>query len=366
MTKEEFEKIKRETLSSYSKLMKELGNFCEMVRKQAIHKFYTGERNNNVSGDFIYDSKNVIHSYYINNGENERYAVRGGKGQKDAMDVFGVHAGELVYESNNIDFSSRTSFGVNGENNIETSYLVDSFNVGNSFGCVSLRNKKYCILNKQYSEEDYRELKKNIIVQMIKKPYIDKKGRTYSYGEFFPIESAPFSYNESIAQDYAPISEKRAEELGYSWYNIEDKSYTVTKNWKDLPETIEEVNDSILSEVILCRAWDEDKERAKEHKCTKGFKIIPAELAMYRKLGIPLPRSCPNTRNFEITRLRNPVEFYKRSCQCSGEKSENGAYQNTASHSHGAGKCPNKFETSYVPERPEIVYCEQCYQAEVV
>jgi hypothetical protein len=27
--------------------------------------------------------------------------------------------------------------------------------------------------------------------------------------------------------------------------------------------------------------------------------------------------------------------------------------------------CQNEFETSYAPERPEIVYCEKCYQQEV-
>ncbi len=28
--------------------------------------------------------------------------------------------------------------------------------------------------------------------------------------------------------------------------------------------------------------------------------------------------------------------------------------------------CPNEFQTAYAPDRTEIVYCEQCYQAEVV
>lgn len=33
---------------------------------------------------------------------------------------------------------------------------------------------------------------------------------------------------------------------------------------------------------------------------------------------------------------------------------------------HGNIPCPNEFQTSYAPDRPEIVYCEACYQAEVV
>ncbi|MDP2630924.1 MAG: hypothetical protein Q8P56_05975 [Candidatus Uhrbacteria bacterium] len=36
-----------------------------------------------------------------------------------------------------------------------------------------------------------------------------------------------------------------------------------------------------------------------------------------------------------------------------------------SSHDH-EGRCAVKFQASYAPDRPEIVYCEQCYQAETV
>ena len=243
----------------------------------------TGERNHDVSGEFIYGSKNVHNSYYINDGENEKYAVRGGKGQKDAMDVFGVHAGELVYECNNIDFSSRCFFSINGENNMDLSYGVDCDHLNNSFGCIAVRKKDYCILNKQYDEKTYIELKKKIISQISDMPYVDKKGRIYKYGEFFPIEIGPHKYNETIAQEYVPINEKQARDFGYPWDNVEEKSYVPTKSWKDLPDTIEQVDDSILSEIILCQAWDLDKILAQKHKCSKAFKIIANELLMYER-----------------------------------------------------------------------------------
>jgi hypothetical protein len=41
-------------------------------------------------------------------------------------------------------------------------------------------------------------------------------------------------------------------------------------------------------------------------------------------------------------------------------------YANTIAHFHGNEPCPNEFETSYAPERQEIVYCENCYNAEIV
>lgn len=308
VSKEEFEKTKREIFASYAAFQKAVADFRKLVREKALHKFMTGDRNSNVSGEFIYQSKNVFDSYYINDGERERYAVRGGKGQKDAMDVFGVHAGELAYECNNIDFSSRCLFSINGENNLNSDYLVDSDHVSNSFGCISVRKKEFCILNKQYDGKTFYELREKIVEQMSKMPYVDNKGRTYLYGELFPVELSPHSYNETLAQEYVPATKEWAEELGYSWSESEEKSYTATKSWRELPDVITEVKDDILSEVILCEAWDTDKTSAQQHKCSKAFKITPNELAIYRRWNLPLPRKCPNTRNYELSLLRNSVK----------------------------------------------------------
>jgi len=41
-------------------------------------------------------------------------------------------------------------------------------------------------------------------------------------------------------------------------------------------------------------------------------------------------------------------------------------YENTVEHDHRDQPCSNEFETSYAPERREIVYCEGCYLREVV
>ena len=343
VSKEEYEKIKTEIFASEETLKKNLEIYKEMVQKNAFHKFMVGEQNYNVSGNFIYNCKNVHNSFFAYEDENTKYVVRGLK-QRDSMDIFGVNAGELAYDSNNVDFSSNILFSINGENNFNTEYVADSFNVRNIFGSISLRKKEYCILNKQYSKDEYEKLIPQIKEQMSKIPYVDKNGIEYFYGELFPIENAPFCYNETLAQEYFPITKANAEEKGYPWHDTEDKNYIPTKSWKELPNT-KETGDSILSEIILCEAWDKDKNKAQEHKCTKAFRITKNELGVYKRWNIPLPRKCPNTRNFELFQSRNPVKLWHRKCM-----KEN---------------CLNEFETSYAPGRPELVYCEKCYQQEV-
>ena len=70
-------------------------------------------------------------------------------------------------------------------------------------------------------------------------------------------------------------------------------------------------------------------------------------------MQIPIPRRCFHCRHNHRVAHRNPFKLWHRVCMC-----------DKTNHDHG-GKCTVEFETSYDPERPEIVYCEKCYQKEV-
>lgn len=96
-----------------------------------------------------------------------------------------------------------------------------------------------------------------------------------------------------------------------------------------------------------------------------AFRIIPDELQFYRQHNLPLPQLCPNCRHYERLQRMEPLRLWKRSCQCSGMASNNGVWKNSAVHFHGGGMCSNEFQTPYAPDRPETVYCEQCYNAEI-
>ncbi len=331
---------------------------------KSIHKYAQILKSVNVVGDNVEEAKNCFWCFDVaGNAENSKYCNWATYNMRDCYDS-GPGAGgncELVYEGVSAGVSNaRCSFGVTVwySHDVHYSYTCDSSSY--LFGCVSLRNKQYCILNKQYSKEEYESLVPRIIRHMNTMPYVDSKGRVYKYGEFFPPDLSPFAYNETIAQEYYPLTKEEALNEGYRWKDPEARNYEITLRPTNLPASIEEASDKIVDEMIGC-----EHEGKCKCRCTSAFRIIPQELVFYRKFNLPLPHLCPNCRHYERLKQRNPIQLWHRKCQCNGESSEKGVYRNTVSHIHNADHCPNEFETPYAPERPEVIYCEECYQREV-
>ncbi len=358
-------KIKSFNLGSYDAV--------EQMKKRAQefwlrfpNKFIEGLHNTNVSGNYVDHSKNVRNSLFVREGENLRFCqyLQELPGSKECYDysVWGDN-NEFIYEchacglgTQNLRFCLLTQ-----EDAHDMEYSVVCNTTSHLFGCVGLRKKQYCILNKQYSKEEYEALVPKIRAHMKTMPYKDKQGRVYAYGEYFPIEMSPVAYNESMAQEYFPLTKEAALAQGYKWRDTAQRDYKITIKSQDLPNDIHDVQDAITEEVIGC-----GHEGKCNQLCVTAFRITPDELTFYRKIGVPLPRLCHNCRTFERLKQRTGLKLYDRACACAGARSENSIYSNTVKHFHEAGRCPNKFETAYRPDQPEIVYCEQCYQAEVV
>ena len=356
--KEEFQKIK-DKLNVNKEFRESLEKEFEKLKLSIPRKYAQLVKTTASVGDNLYNCKECTSSFDLSECEHCVRMVIGGK-LKDNMDVSYDDESQLSYEmmSAHQDYNCRFSSTIWFSRDI--AYSQHCMSSEQLFGCNALRHKSYCILNKQYTKKKYEKLIPQIIEQMRSVPYVDKKGRTYAYGEFFPLELSPFAYNETVAQEYFPLTKEEALTLGSSWKEREDRNYQITSQANDLPDHIKAVEDSILKEVIGCEHGGKCNE-----ECTIAFRVTEPELQLYRKLNVPLPKLCPNCRHYGRFKKRNPLKLWHRQCQCAGAKSENGVYANTVSHVHDADHCMNEFETSYASDRPEIVYCEQCYNAEV-
>ena len=329
------------------------------LRGRAIHRYAHLVNTVNVQGDNIEDSKNCSYCFDIAGGaEDCKYCQWGTYGLYQSYDTGPGTCGksELTYEGISIGVNNAScAFGVIVWYSNNVQYGFNCQNSKDLFGCVGLRGKQYCILNRQYTKEEYEVLLPRVIEHMNAMPYVDRVGREYRYGEFFPAEISPYAYNEAVTQDYLPLNQTTAQKLGFSWRERESSQYAPTVKSEQLPQTITEVDDGILQQIIGC-AHDGNC----DEPCPAAFRITPDELSFYRNLNLPPPRLCPKCRHYERLKQRNPMKLWNRKCMCDSK-----VHQNTVAHQHGDNHCPNKFETTYAPDRPEIVYCEQCYNAEV-
>ncbi len=359
-TKEEYHDfMKKNPIRSHG-VLEEMKRTAEEVWRSMPHRDRFILKSINSSGNFIVESKNAKNCWNVERMEdckNMYIAVD----MKDSYDGSSIGWGELIYESAHSGgfYGSKFCayiFGaaarVDAVNSSHLEYCIATPSSNHCFGCVNFQKKEYCILNKQYSKSEYELLLPKIKAHMQEMPYVDKKGRTYSYGEFFPVELSPFAYNETIAQDFYPLSKEEARAAGYEWIEAEGIAHQFSDY--EIPDDTNDVGDDILAKVLKCEISG------------KAYRIIPMELAFYRRVGLPIPRLSPAERHKRRINRLLPKRIFERQCECGGKVSTRGSYQNVDMHFHGFDRCPNAIETSYAPDRPEIVYCEQCYQAEVV
>jgi len=342
-TKEEYlNKIKEFNLSDRVNV-KEIKKEIKDIQLKYINPYMVEHHADNVSGNWVENSKNIKSAFNCNNVEDGKYLF-GIMGAKDVMDyTYWGKQSNLMYEVSSVGFQcSNVKFSNESwEQLMNSEYCNNCFSSSDLFGCVGLKKKQYCILNKQYTKEEYEEIVPKVKQQMMDMPFVDNVGRTIKYGEFFPSNMTPFAYNETIASEYFPKTKEEALKAGFRWIEVDKKNHVPSIMGDQLPNDIKDVEDGILDEIIGCA-----HKGGCNHQCTVAFKIIPDELQFYRVNNIPLPEFCPNCRHYERLANRNPMKLWYRSCMKDG--------------------CTNEFDTTYSPESPEIVYCKKCYQQEVI
>lgn len=306
-----------------------------------IHRHNYELRSENVTGEYIIDSKNIFLGFEVERSEDCR-RVTNTLDLKDTMDIdFQAFDCARCYESigfenaNNLLFSYGFLKGHSSLYNllvcIDSNYL---------FWCIGLRNKQYCILNKQYTKEQYEILVPKIIEHMIK---------TEEWGEFFPSSLSLFGYNETVAQEYFPLSKADALNKWFAWSDYEAPFPKVEKiiPASKLPDDISKIPDDILNWAIECEVTK------------KPFRIIKQELEFYRKHNLPIPKRHPDQRHLDRMALRNPRKLFERKCDKCGKDM-------ITTYAPCEVKPSLEAPLGCTPDRPEIVYCEECYNKEIL
>lgn len=164
LTEEEY-KIKVE---KYKKLPAEkvLQMLEELKQKFPITQTNGGHNENTEYGNYIHYDKNCYMCFDAAQDENCAY-VYDTFYCKNTIDA--TYAGQnvdLSYEAVSSASIFNSNYVVWSKSCTDSSYLISCFNVKNSLGCVFLTNKEYCILNRQYSKEDYEKISSQILAEL--------------------------------------------------------------------------------------------------------------------------------------------------------------------------------------------------------
>jgi hypothetical protein len=262
-----------------------------MQKTHLFEEKYTGVSNKSLNAG----SKNVQWNgiLFSSDIENGYYVTRANKGRNVVL-ITGENSDSSLYDCcdtgiNAVDFYGVQAGWTNANNYYCVSQCESCFNIYYSYylhncsyciGCVWLKNKSYCIFNKEYSKEEREQKANEIFAQM------EKDGTLW---EFFPWSMNPFHFNDTAA--YMIDNTFTKEEVTTLWYLRRDEHIKV-----DIPEKaavvgVDElsafewfdprgkwmISKGILDKIIV------DKEG-------NYYRIVKMEYDFLVKYGLPLPR----------------------------------------------------------------------------
>ena len=239
------------------------------------------------SGAYLFDSQNLFHCYHATGSRDCGYMCTA----MNSNDCWYGYAfgSDLQYQAANYNsYNSHFSYLVFDGKTCCYSFLL--FNgCTDCFGCVGLKKNSYCILNKQYSKNEYFELLPRIVAHM---------QSTGEWGEYFPLKYSPHSYQESWVEDYhEAIAEPELIRRGFRMVPVPISVAPYgALSAQDIPDLIDEVNvDSILTKALIC------------NESGQGYSLQRKELAFYKKFNIPLPRQNWRLRIKRLTEVRERI-----------------------------------------------------------
>ena len=321
-TPEEYEKeLKRVKLDSHNSIETFKNEFQNILKSEAVHRENFNLKTTDSIGNYLTNCDECTNVFCWENSQNCRNSLRG-LNTKDCIDQLGCWNNEVSGNNSCVTggYAIKHSSWSDGR---YSEYLDLCSEVEYCFGCIGLRKKKYCILNKQYSKEEYEKLRNKIIEDMI----VNEE-----YGKFLPYSMGICDYNLSNGIIYLPnVSKEEILEKGGYW-SEEDLSSHEGMSSLELPDSINDTDKEISMQALIC---PESKYR---------FNISSAEYEFHKNKSFALPRLHFDTRIMKKIKKTAVLKAYPYKCTF----------------------CGHDIMAYYPPEwNYQKIACEECYKQNI-
>lgn len=321
-TKEEYEaELKNFNLDSYQNIQKLKNEFENVLKHEAIHRENFNLRTTLSTGNYLTDCDKCLNCFTWDDSQSCNNSLRG-LYSKDCIDQTVTWNTELSGNNSAVNGGYQIKYSARSVGKY-SEYIEMCEDVEYCFGCVGLRKKKYCILNKQYEKVEYEKIRDKIISDM------KTRGE---YGEFLPLSFAPCDYNFSNSLVYFPeVTKDEIIKRGGYWQD-EDLSSTDGVPSSTLPDSILDTEASISNQALICP------------KTKYRFNISAEEYKFHKRKGFALPRIHFDLRMLEKARKTGVLKSYPYECFY----------------------CKMKINAYYPPEWGyKKIACEECYKQNI-
>ncbi|MFH1253722.1 MAG: hypothetical protein V1664_05360 [Candidatus Uhrbacteria bacterium] len=333
LTKDEYEKqVTKIDFSCRSMIDEYLKKFFDLMNSTTIWPENFNEQTENSTGEFLNKVRNIKFGFSNINGAHDLFWVNYANGDCfDSTFCSGLVDSNRCFYSTNIVKSTNVKFSYHCGTSQNLEYCLDCYNCENCFGCAGLNRKKFCLLNKQYTEEEYWRLVDELKTKMLEGG---------EYGEFFPLSMATSYFPDSGAVLYFGAPKEIGVKLGALDFEPESfgavgEELSDVSKMKDASLVPDNIDDFDESQWLGIPLWDAAWKRR--------FAFIKPEIDFYRKNRLGPPRQHFIARMQKLILEANVGKFAEQKChQC--QKiilvAENPTYKNRKIYCH---ECYLKF-----------------------
>jgi hypothetical protein len=284
-------KTQEENLQKFKHLIETEAVWPENFNNQAVHS--TGEYLNKVS--------NIRESYFCDAGSADAFKCQWSIGDSrwNAFSGYTVFSSDC-YLCGSVTRSSQCRFCFLNIQCRNTEYCLLCYNCEDCFGCVGLQRKKFHVMNKPYTEEEYWRR-----VDELKCAMLDRG----EYGAFFPVAFSPSYHGDSFAFCLG-ITEVEKKKMHILDFDPETQG-AIGQDLIDtdrirpavsLPDHVRDLTDEWAGIPLL----DEEAHRR--------YALLKPEIEFYRRFAVAPPTKHFVSRIKNLWREANQGNFYDARC----------------------------------------------------
>ena len=305
LSKDEWEKRRAEVDLGSRKVVDEwLSKFRDMLEQDTVWPENFNEKVENCTGELLQESENTTEGYYVDGSKNNHWVSYFFRGCEGNAYTGGGQDTTNNYYSHSPIMSAGCKYVHSCYSCQNVEYSMQCYNCEDCFGCVGLSRKRFCVFNRQYTEDEYWKIVDDIRCNMLDRG---------EYGDFFPLGFSPTYFFASAALPWL-IDDKDAEELGANLYDLEsmggsgeiDPNAPMT-DVSELPDHVKDFD-----------GWH--GKHLKDKKEGKRFAYLKPEVKLYQDLNIAPPLKNPMLRLRSLLEELNSAIPMEVECAKTGKK----------------------------------------------